>query len=176
MLYRKFGKTGWDVSAVGLGTWNIGNQWGEMDDASAESIVRAAYDNGMNLFDVAESYGIPNGNSELRLGRALKGIRQEVRVVSKIAHWGKRTGQAVPKTTPDMIRLCGHACAGRLRTEYIDVMLCHDANVENPEVYIEAFETLRQEGFIRHYGISTDHIDVLKSSTGSPTASAPWWR
>jgi myo-inositol catabolism protein IolS len=57
MLYRPFGKLGWSVSAVGLGTWNIGNQWGAVDDATAWATVRAAFDSGVNLFDVAESFG-----------------------------------------------------------------------------------------------------------------------
>ena len=163
MLYRDFGKTGWQVSAIGQGCWNIGNQWGEMSDATAEAVIKAAYDGGMNLFDVAESYGIPNGLSEIRLGKALKGIRDKVFVVSKIAWWGGRTGCMIPKDTADMIRACGHACCGRLRTDYIDVMLCHDANIEYPSVYIEGFEDLKAEGFVREYGISTDSLDVLKN-------------
>ena len=61
MLTKSFGKLGWPVSAVGLGAWNIGNQWGEIDDATAWATVRAAYHAGMTLFDVAESYGFPNG-------------------------------------------------------------------------------------------------------------------
>lgn len=163
MLRRKFGSTGWEVAAAGLGTWNIGNQWGEMTDAEAEAIVKTAIDEGMNLIDTAESYGIPNGMSELRVGRALKGgLRDKVYLVSKIGHWGMRTGQGVPKTTADMIRLCGHACAGRLGTDLIDVMLCHEANIEDPTVFIEGFRALRDEGYIREYGISTDSLDVLE--------------
>ena len=68
MIYRTFGKTGWRVSVVGLGTWNLGNQWGELSDQEATDIILAAIDNGMNLLDAAESYGIPNGMSELRIG------------------------------------------------------------------------------------------------------------
>jgi aryl-alcohol dehydrogenase-like predicted oxidoreductase len=162
MLYREFGKTGWKISSVAFGGWNISNQWGEMDDATAERIIRAGFDGGMNLFDVAESYGIPNGLSELRVGKALKDVRDKVYFVSKIGHWGKRTGQGVPKTSVDMIRLCGHACAGRLRTEWVDMMLCHEGSIQDPSVYIEGFEVLKKEGFIREYGISTDHLEVLK--------------
>lgn len=162
MLYRDFGKTGWKVSAIGMGTWNIGNQWGDIDDATSWATVRAAFDHGINLFDSAESYGDPNGLSEERLGTALSGIRHQTYIVSKIGHWGKRTGAGVPKTTPDLIRGCGHACLHRLRTDWIDVMLCHEDNLEDPSVYLEAFEILKQRGRIRHYGISTDRIDALK--------------
>jgi len=112
MLYREFGRTGWQVSVIGLGTWNIGNQWGKMEDSTAHDIVRTAFDHGMNLFDTAESYGIPNGLSEIRLGRALQGIRDQVRIVSKVGNWGKRTGQGIPKTTVDMIRGVGMRVLG----------------------------------------------------------------
>lgn len=163
MIYRKFGKTGWNVSVVGLGTWNLGNQWGEMSDKEAEEIILTAIDRGINLLDTAESYGIPNGNSELRIGKALTSdLRDKVFVVSKIGNWGKRTGQGVPKTTPDMIRLCGHACAGRMKTDRIDVMLCHEGNIEDPSVYVEGFEALKEDGFIREYGISTNDLNVLR--------------
>ena len=74
MLHRPFGKLGWNVSAIGLGTWNFGNQWGELDDATVWATVRAAVDAGINLVDTAESYGIPNGFSEMRLGLALAGL------------------------------------------------------------------------------------------------------
>lgn len=171
MIYREFGKTGWQVSAIGLGTWNIGNQWGEIDDVTAWATVRKAFESGVNLFDVAESYGIPNGLSEERLGTALAGIRHRVFIVSKIGHWGKRTGQGVPKTTVDMIRLCAHASLHRLRTDWIDVELCHEGDLEDPTVYLEAFEMLKQRGRIRAYGISTDSLEVLKRFNVNGTCS-----
>lgn len=162
MLYRDFGKTGWQVSVIGMGTWNIGNQWGELDDATAWATVRSAFDHGVTLFDTAESYGTLNGLSEERLGVALAGIRHQVYLVSKIGHWGKRTGQGVPKTTVDMIRLCAHASLHRLRTDWLDVVLCHEANIEDPTIYLEAFEVLKQRGRIRAYGISTNSLEALK--------------
>lgn len=171
MLYRDFGKTGWHVSAIGMGTWNIGNQWGVLDDATSWATVRRAFDCGVNLFDTAESYGIPNGLSEERLGAALAGIRHQVYVVSKIGHWGERTGQGVPKTTVDMIRLCAHASLHRLRTDWLDVELCHEGSIEDPSVYLEAFEMLKQRGRIRAYGISTNSLEVLKRFNINGTCS-----
>ncbi len=171
MQTKPFGHLGWPVSAVGLGTWNIGNQWGEIDDVTAWSTIRAAYDSGMNLFDTAESYGIPNGLSEMRLGRALAGIRHEVYIVSKIGNWGKRTGGAIPKTGVDSIRISGHAILGRLHTDYVDVILCHEGNVEEPRVYLDGFEALKEEGVLRAYGISTNSLDVLKRFNANGTCS-----
>jgi aryl-alcohol dehydrogenase-like predicted oxidoreductase len=125
----------------------------------------------MNLFDTAESYGIPNGLSEERLGTALTGIRHSVYVVSKIGHWGARTGQGVPKTTVDMIRLCAHASLHRLRTDWHDVLLCHEGGIEDPSVYLEAFEALVARGRVRAYGISTDSLEVLKRFNSHGTCS-----
>ena len=162
MLYRDFGTTGWQVGAVGLGTWNIGNQWGTVDEETAFATVRAAFEAGMNLFDTAESYGLPNGFSEERLGRGLAGIRHRVYLVSKIGNWGKRTGGGVPKDTADLIRICAHASLHRLRTDWHDVLLCHEGDIEDPTIYLEGFEALVEEGRLRYYGISTNSIEVLK--------------
>jgi myo-inositol catabolism protein IolS len=162
MLYREFGKTGMTVSTVGMGTWNIGNQWGEIDEATAFATIRSAFDHGITLFDTAEAYGIPAGLSEERLGKALTGIRDRVHIVTKIGRWGRRSGQTVPMTTVDMVRLCLHACLYRLRTDWIDIMLCHDGKIEDPSVYLEAFDQMQAQGHIRAYGISTDKLKVLK--------------
>jgi myo-inositol catabolism protein IolS len=162
MLYRDFGKTGLKVSAIGLGTWNIGNQWGEIDEDTALATVHAALDHGVNIIDTAESYGIPCGLSEERLGRALKGKRDRVHIITKIGRWGRRSGQMVPMTTVDMVRLCVHASLYRLQTDYIDVLLCHEGKIEDPSLYLEAFELLKQQGTIGAYGISTDKPEVLE--------------
>ena len=133
-----------------------------MDEGTAWTTIRTAFDQGMNLFDTAESYGIPNGLCEERLGIGLAGIRHQVFVVSKIGNWGKRTGQGVPKTTVDMIRVCAHASLHRLRTDYHDVLLCHEHDIDEPSIYLEAFADLKRAGKVREYGISTDDLDVLK--------------
>lgn len=171
MQYKTFGKTGWQVSAIGLGTWNIGNQWGEIDDVTAYATIHAAIDNGMNLIDTADAYGIPYGLSEKRLGRALGGIRHQLYLVSKVGNWGRRGGYQLTYSHPDVVRLCIHASLGRLRTDYLDVSLCHESNLGDPTVYLEGFEQLVQEGSIRAYGISTNNLDVLKRFNRNGTCS-----
>lgn len=171
MLRKQFGRLGWPVSVVGLGTWNIGNQWGEIDETTAWTTIRAAYEAGMTLFDTAESYGIPNGLSEFRLGRGLAGIRHNVVIVSKIGNWGKRTQGEIPKTGVDSIRVSGHAILGRLRTDWVDVILCHEGDVADPTVYLEGFEALKKEGCLRAYGISTNSLEVLKKFNVNGTCS-----
>jgi myo-inositol catabolism protein IolS len=161
MLYRNFGTTGWNVSSIGMGTWNIGNQWGEIEESTALETVRSAFDHGVNLFDTAEAYGIPQGLSEERLGKALKGIRDRTYIITKVGSWGRRTGEGLPKNV-DTVRLCLQASLFRLQTDWVDAVLCHEGDIEDPTVYLEAFEELKAKGNIRAYGISTNDFDVLK--------------
>ncbi len=165
MLYRDFGNTGFKLSAIGLGTWNIGNQWGAIDEETAIRTLHSAIHQGVNLIDTAESYGVPAGLSEERVGKALPGIRDVVHLVTKLGRWGRRSGQMVPMTTTDMVRLCAHAALYRLKTDYVDIMLCHEGKLEDPhitETYLKGFEQLKEQGHIRAYGISTDRLEVLK--------------
>ena len=165
MIYRPLGNTGITSSVIGLGTWNIGNQWGELDDATAYSTVQTAIECGVNLLDTAESYGMPQGLSEKRVGKALAGIRHKVSLVTKIGNWGKETtGLQVPLYNAEMIELCCHASLHRLRTDYIDVYLCHlgDLAPERTDTFLEGFELLKKQGLIRAYGISTDDPEVLR--------------
>jgi myo-inositol catabolism protein IolS len=162
MLYRDFGRTGWKISAVGLGTWNLGGQWGQMDEETAQRIIHKSFETGMNLIDTAEAYGTQHGLSEIRIGKAIGGRRHLTYIVSKIGNYGARSGGKVPKNTPDMIRLCGHAILGRLHTDWVDVMLCHEGSITDPSIYIQGFDLLVQEGHIRSYGISTNSLEVVQ--------------
>lgn len=188
MLYTQNGPFE-NLSVLGLGCWNFGGQWNKVSEHEAINIIRYAIDHGINFVDVAESYGIPDGQCEMILGKALRdGYRDRVTLVSKIGWYGRRTADhfsAVDNRwerlgkkiynrlyrfkevdfnhrTPDLLRLCGHACCGRLQTDHIDLMLCHDSNPKDAESFIAAFRTLREEGFIRYYGLSTDSLDALK--------------
>jgi aryl-alcohol dehydrogenase-like predicted oxidoreductase len=189
MLYTENGKFG-KLSVIGLGCWNFGAQWNnKVSEADAIQIIRFAIDNGVNFVDVAESYGFPDGQCEILLGKALlDGYRSKVKIVSKIGWYGRREADFgvsrskyvrrmanilynkifkykefdVLKRSPELLRLCGHACCGRLQTPYIDLLLCHDDNPQDMDSFIKAFRILKAEGFIRHYGISTNRINVLK--------------
>jgi myo-inositol catabolism protein IolS len=170
MLYREFGTTGWNVSTIGMGTWNIGNQWGEIEESTALETVRSAFDHGVNLFDTAEAYGIPQGLSEERLGKALKGIRDRTYIVTKVGSWGRRTGEGLPKNV-DTVRLCVQASLFRLQTDWVDAVLCHEGDIEDPSVYLEAFEGLKAKGNIRAYGISTNDFETLQRFNINNTCS-----
>ncbi len=75
MKHRRLGKTGWDVSAVSMGCWGIGGQWGDVSERQAIRTVHAALDDGVNLFDTADSYGL--GQSVTLFGMSRIGRRDE---------------------------------------------------------------------------------------------------
>jgi len=172
MLHRTFGKTGWSVSVVGLGTWGLGGQWGHVSDRQAIETIEAAYDAGVNFFDTADAYGEPPGRSEELLGQALRRLRDKVYIATKVGNWARRFGQPLPYTDPLHVELCCDASLYRLRTDYIDLYQCHMADPPHPEVFLEAFDRLLKKGKICAWGISTDAVAAVRkmNSDGKCTA------
>jgi aryl-alcohol dehydrogenase-like predicted oxidoreductase len=161
MTYRKLGKTDWDVSAVSMGCWGIGGQWGPVEEQQAVDTINAAIDAGVNLFDTADAYGM--GQSEIYTGKALSSKRAQVYIATKVGNWGRRFGDPVGLKSIYSIINCCHASLYRLNTDYIDLYQCHVGTPENPEIFVEAFEKLKEQGKIRHYAISTNDLSSLKA-------------
>ncbi len=159
MQFRRLGKTGWEVSAVSVGAWSLGNQWGELSDQIAGETVRAALDCGINLFDVADGYGPLL--AEERLGRALGSMRSEVFIATKVGNLGGRQGHPQAYTHPLHIVSACHASLHRLGTDYIDLFQCHQSDPDDVEVFLEGFRLLRDQGKIRHFGVSSGNAEVI---------------
>ena len=162
MLKRTLGKTGWSVSAVSFGAWNVGGQWGDVSDAQAIDTIKAAYDAGVNFFDVADAYGDPPGRSEELVAKALAPIRDKVLVATKVGNFGRRQQHPLPYSSPLHVELCCDASLRRLRCDVIDLYQCHIANLEDYSIFLEAFESLKKRGKIRFYGVSTNDAEALK--------------
>lgn len=161
MQYRTLGKTGWSVSAVSMGCWGIGGQWGPVEEKQAVDTIEAAIDAGVNLFDTADGYGC--GQSEIYTGKALKSRRSDVYIATKVGNWARRQGDPLGYKSIYSIINCCHASLYRLDTDYIDLYQCHIGTPEHPEIFVEAFEMLKEEGKIRHYAISTNDTDSVKA-------------
>ena len=160
MEYRTLGKTGFEVSVISMGAWALGGQWGDMDDQLATATAHAAHDAGVNFFDVADGYGPLV--AEERLGKALKGRRQDVFISTKVGNFLSRQGHAGRYTHPMHIINSCHAALHRLQTDYIDVLLCHQADPEDADLFVESFEQLVEQGKIRSYGVSTMNPGVIE--------------
>lgn len=161
MEFRPFPKTGWRVSTLGLGCWPLGGQYGPISERESAATVRAALNLGINFFDTADAYGLEPGTSERILGEALRSVRGEVLIATKVGNWARRLGHPLPFTHPLHIVNCCHASLYRLRTDTIDLYQCHIGDLADPDIFLEAFDQLRKAGKIRAAGISTDDPGVL---------------
>lgn len=168
-MVRKLGRSGIEVSAMGLGCWAIGGPawsgksplgWGKVDDEETVSAIRRALELGVTFFDTADVYG--TGHSEKVLGRALAGKRDQVVIATKFGFtYNEDTRQlGEPETRPEYIReACEHSLR-RLNTDFIDLYQFHGINFpvdQVPEV-VDTLEGLVQAGKIRAYGLSTDSL------------------
>ena len=149
------------MSAVSMGCWAIGGQWGAVSEQQAIRTVHAALDAGVNLFDTADSYGL--GQSEILLGKALADRRDEAYVATKVGNWARRQDDPPGLKSIYSIIGCCHASLYRLGMDTIDLYQCHVGSPEHPEIFVEAFELLKQQGKIRHYAISTNEVSALKA-------------
>ena len=169
-MQRALGRSGIEVSALGMGCWAIGGPfwsgetplgWGEVDDGESIHGIHKAIDLGVNLFDTANVYGA--GHSERVLASALIGRRSQVVIATKFnAVFDETTRQVTGSdTSPAGIRVACEDSLRRLNTEYIDLYQFHDNGfpAENAAPIRETLEALVKEGKIRAYGWSTDYTD-----------------
>jgi aryl-alcohol dehydrogenase-like predicted oxidoreductase len=168
MERRRLGRSGIEVTAVGLGCWAIGGPWrdadgwpggwGEMADDDSVRAVDRALALGIDFFDTADVYGC--GRGERVLGRALRGRRDQAVVATKFGlTFDEATGRMTGvDTDPAYVRRACEASLRRLQTEYIDVYLLHHGHCEigAAAAVRDALEELVAAGMIRAYGWSTD--------------------
>jgi myo-inositol catabolism protein IolS len=164
MQHRTLGKTGWQVSAISMGCWNIGGQWGDVDEETARTTLLKAVDCEVNLFDTADAYGTIPGGSERLIGRAFHGMRDRVILASKAGNYSRRAGAPLPFTSWLHVKLCCEASLFRLKTDYLDLLQCHlgNASEAETEVFLEGFTRLKEAGLIRAWGVSTNNLEVLR--------------
>jgi len=161
---RILGKSGIEVTKIGVGLWAIGgDEWGEVDDRESLNMIDAALDLGINFFDTADVYGM--GHSEKLLGQAMKGRRDRFIVATKIG-WVDfdRDNQVSQYDTVEKLIAGVESNLERLQTDYVDVIQCHiDFREPNMEVFVEGFQKLQAQGKVRAYGVSTSDFDYLQA-------------
>jgi len=159
MKYKTLGKTGLNVSTVGLGTMVHAGHFGPMKDEESLSAIEAAFELGVNFIDTSDAYGA--GYSETLLGNALKGRRDKVIIATKGGNvmTGPNRGKRI--FTPEYIDGVLHESLKRLQTDYIDLYQLHNPTVdviERGEVW-EVLERRKKEGKILHYGVSINTLE-----------------
>ena len=185
MLKRKLGRSGPEVSAIGLGCMGLSHAYGQpVDRQSGVALIRAAVDRGVTLFDTAEAYG-PFTNEEL-VGEALAPVRAKVVIATKFGFdidlkTGARGGGV--NSRPDHIKAVAEASLKRLKTDVIDLFYQHrvDPNVPIEDV-AGAVKDLIREGKVRHFGLSEASAQTIRRAHAvQPVAAVQseyslWWR
>jgi aryl-alcohol dehydrogenase-like predicted oxidoreductase len=170
MEQRTLGKTGRDVSVVGLGTWQLGADWGNVDPAQARAVLAASAEAGVTFFDTADVYG--DGRSEQAIGAFLADNPDlGITVATKI---GRRMDQKPENYNLANFRQWVDRSRRNLRTDSLDLVQLHcppTAVYSNAEVY-DALDTLVSEEAIRNYGVSVERTDeALEAIRHEGTAS-----
>jgi aryl-alcohol dehydrogenase-like predicted oxidoreductase len=181
MQKRTLGKSGLEVSAVGLGCMGLNFAYGTaLEKQAAISLLRDACASGVTFFDTAEAYG-PFTNEEL-VGEALAPVRDQIVIATK---FGFRDGnsQAGTDSRPERIRQVAEASLKRLRTDRIDLFYQHRVDPGVPmEDVAGTVKDLIREGKVRHFGLSEAGPDsIRRAHRVQPVAALQseyslWWR
>ena len=158
MEKRILGKTGFEISEIGTGTWQVGGKWGsEFNHRNADAILNASIDNGVNFIDTADVYS--DGESEKAVGRLVHSRKERIYVATKC---GRKLSPHIDQSyQPDALRKFVEASLTNMGLETLDLIQLHCPPTETynrPEIF-ELFDTLKKEGKILNLGVSVEKID-----------------
>lgn len=149
MEYRRMGRSGLKVSEICLGTMTFGHG---TDQAEAKRIVDLAWEAGVNFFDTANSYS--NGQSEIMLGEALKGRRQDAIIATKVFNPMGPSPNDSGMSRVHILRAIEDSLK-RLQTDYVDMYYIHHVDIQTPlEEMLRAFDDLVHQGKVRYIACS----------------------
>ncbi len=180
---RRLGKTGPEVSALGLGCMGMSYGYGPPKDRKEMiDLLRQAVERGVTLFDTAEAYG-PYTNEEL-VGEALAPFRDRVLIATKFGfRFGPDGKQIGLDSRPEHIREVAEASLRRLRTGVIDIFYQHRVDLDVPiEDVAGTVKELIREGKVRHFGLSEAGVQTIRRAHAvQPVAVLQseyslWWR
>ncbi|MEJ2045482.1 MAG: aldo/keto reductase [Reinekea sp.] len=152
MQYRRLGRAGLQVSTLSLGSWVTFGKQVDLNDA--KTLLKTAYDGGINFFDNAEGYEA--GVSEKIMGDALTalGLPRDTYAVSSKVYWGGSQPMQLGLSAKHLRDACD-AALKRLKVEYLDLYFCHRPDIETPiEETVRAMHHLVQQGKIIYWGTS----------------------
>ncbi len=160
MNYRILGKTGFKISEISLGTWQVGGKWGEkFNHKNADEILNTAIDNGINFIDTADVYGERGGESEQAVGRLIKSRSERIYVATKC---GRRLNpHTSDQYTPEVLKGFIEDSLKNMGIDTIDLIQLHCPPTEvyyRPEIF-EVFNKLITEGKILKLGVSVEKVE-----------------
>ncbi len=158
MKYREFGKTGWQISEVGLGCWQLGGaDWGDVSDERAFDVLAAALDTGVNFLDTADVYGL--GRSESLIGAFLRERSESVYVATKL---GRFPEPGWPENfSYNTIKAHVEASLKRLGREQIDLIQLHciPSEVLREGEVFDSLRRIKAAGLVREFGVSVETME-----------------
>lgn len=170
MEYRILGRTNLEISAIGIGAWQLSGPLlldGKNDgfpDIGRDKVIHLIHgceDLGINLIDSAEIYGA--GEGERRIGEAIRGRRDRWILSTKFGLRQGENGERIVNASPQSIQTSLEGSLKRLQTDYVDIYLYHTPpDKDLVDEGRNALEYLKQQGKLRFYGISTNDGDILK--------------
>ncbi len=147
-------RLGREVSVIGLGTWQLGADWGDVTEADAAAVLQAAVEQGVTMFDTADVYG--DGRSESIIGTFLAAHPElDIFVATK---FGRRVAQQAEFYTAENFRTWVDRSRANLRMDTLDLVQLHcpPSEVIESDVVFEAMDALVADGSIAHYGVSVE--------------------
>ena len=162
MEYRPFGQTGIEVSAIGVGCWEIGGGYGSIEEQEFSAAVHTALDQGITCFDTAEAYGF--GASERSLAKALGDRRKDAVVVTKFGI-GYKEAPNYRDSSRERVMVSIEKSLKNLNTDYVDVYMVHWPDINTPfEETMRALDDIVQQGKARAIGISNFRREQIETS------------
>jgi aryl-alcohol dehydrogenase-like predicted oxidoreductase len=164
MENRKITRLGREVSVVGLGCWQLGADWGEVDENDALAVLHAAADNGVTFFDTADVYG--DGRSERLVGRFLA-ERGDVFVATKM---GRRVEQVPENYVAANFREWNDRSRRNLGVDTLDLVQLHcpPTPVYATDAVFDALDGLVADGVTAAYGVSVETVDEALAAIARP--------
>jgi len=169
--HKALGRTRRLVSVVGLGTWQLGSDWGDVSEQDALDVLAASADAGVTFFDTADVYG--DGRSEQLIGRFLASypeFRNQITVATKM---GRRVPQTVEAYNLDNFRQWTQRSLTNLGVDRLDLVQLHcppSPVFESDEVF-DALDTLVAEGVIANYGVSVEKCSEALAAIARPNVA-----
>ncbi len=164
MHYRRLGSAGIKVSEISLGSWiTFGSQ---IDEKAADTLVHAAFEQGVNFFDNADVYA--DGQAEVVMGKAIKSLPREQLVLSSKVFWPTMEGPNGRGLSRKHIMESVKASLKRMDVEYFDLYFCHRYDPDTPvEEVVRAMSDLVQRGYILYWGTSEWRAAQIVNAIGT---------
>jgi aryl-alcohol dehydrogenase-like predicted oxidoreductase len=170
MRTRTMGRLGRDVSEIGFGAWQIGADWGEVDEDAALATLHAAADAGVTFFDTADVYG--DGRSERLVGRLRRERAGEpILVATKM---GRRADQTVENYSPEHFRAWNDRSRENLGMDTLDLVQLHCPPTDlyyRPEVFAD-LDAMVAEGRMAAYGVSVERVEEALKAIEYPNVAS----